>query len=650
MTCRTPRQQGALGRLAVSPVLLFLVLLSSCGARRPTPALVPLGSCSALKDALRSAALVEMNRRIDAVIAELWQADGEPSEPLATKSYRDSGTNNQVPGVDEADFVKRHGDHLYVLAHRQLRIVALAPVEQARVVASVPIEGAPLSLLLADGRALVYADCSYDGGCTKLLLYDVTDPRQPTLLRELRVGARLLAARRYGTTTYAVFTPPAVRWKSVDYYVPRLPDEPSLFDRLTREAMYEELRVRRARAIRETSLDDATPRVEQTVPAVVEGYYTFSPIDSCSQSYRSSLGEGSQLTVVLGLDLHQQAPTRVATLVGASATVYASPQALYLAMARPSVDDEVRQTAVHKLTLEPAQAAVRYAASGWVDGYLAGVSLSQRQFAMDERAGLLRVASQQGSTPDDLQSRLTILAQDGDQLLSLGQVTGLGRGEKLRAVRFVDDRAYLVTFREVDPLLVLDLSDATTPRSLGELKVPGFATYLHPLGNDKLLTFGVEATDSGWLEGLRLQLVDVSQPTSPTLLHTEIIGLRSSRSAALTNHLAFTYVAPEQLLALPVTVCEDMAINGTYGPVATFSGLLAYDVSAATGFTERGRVQHGPLQHARCNADWTQSNSTVQRSLVFDATLLSLSRDRLVISRLADPSEQLAEVALVDAP
>jgi len=148
--------------------------------------------------------------------------------------------------------------------------------------------------------------------------------------------------------------------------------------------------------------------------------------------------------------------------------------------------------------------------------------------------------------------------------------------EDIRSVRFDGDRGFIVTFKKTDPLFVLDLSDPRAPAMMGELKIPGFSTYMHMMDPTHLLTIGYDADDQGdfaWFAGVRLQIFDVTNMADPKLLHYHVIGTRGSSSEALTNQLAFTYF--NNMLSLPMTICEGGS-GGSYGTNMTFNGLIVY--------------------------------------------------------------------------
>jgi uncharacterized secreted protein with C-terminal beta-propeller domain len=172
-------------------------------------------------------------------------------------------------------------------------------------------------------------------------------------------------------------------------------------------------------------------------------------------------------------------------------------------------------------------------------------------------------------------------------VLPVGELRGLAPGETIYSTRFLGDRGYMVTFRQVDPLFVFDLADPAEPTLLGELKIPGFSEYMHPLEDDlHLLTIGFDGTDDGQITGLALQIFDVTDPTDPKLSHKQVISEQwSGWSEALYNHKAFTLY--RDVLAIPFEGYDD--VNGVYG-----SALRLFRVSSSEGITELGSIDHSP--------------------------------------------------------
>ena len=346
---------------------------------------------------------------------------------------------------------------------------------------------------------------------------------------------------------------------------------------------------------------------------------------------------------------------------------YASRDALYLAVPRARQDgwswytdlaDHKEATTIHKLRLESAQARAAYEASGLVKGRILN------QFSLDEHEGHLRIASTSGRQGwgSDVENAVTVLKQLGPLLVPAGVLDHLAPTEDIRAVRFDGPKGYVVTFKKTDPLFVIDLADPTAPAVLGELKIPGFSTYMQKMGDHHLLTIGYDADDQGsfaWFTGVMLQIFDVTVPTAPLLKFKHVIGTRGSSSEALNNHLAFTYYAPKNILALPLTVCEDSAGAGSYGMNMTFSGLMVFDVTAEAGFSLRGQIPF-PTADDSLNPDpwgdyygnnmctnwWTQASSEVQRSLIIDNYVYGISPTTLKVNDLDDLGQDLVTLSL----
>jgi hypothetical protein len=260
---------------------------------------------------------------------------------------------------------------------------------------------------------------------------------------------------------------------------------------------------------------------------------------------------------------------------------------------RPGPTDRAQQdrTVVHAFAT--AADGVRYLGSGSVDGTLLG------QYALDEHEGRLRVATTErpvravrppvvrpsrevapdgsGDTPTGsdaavapavTSSTVTVLELRGDRLERVGRVSGLGPGETIHGVRFAGPLAYVVTFRQTDPLFVVDLADPARPRVAGELKVLGYSAYLHPLGDGLLLGVGQDATAQGERTGLLLSLFDVSDAAAPRLL--DKVSLPGAWPQTEWNAHAFTYadgltLVPVEATGAALDVTDDTPGDGTDG-------------------------------------------------------------------------------------
>ena len=221
----------------------------------------------------------------------------------------------------------------------------------------------------------------------------------------------------------------------------------------------------------------------------------------------------------------------------------------------------------------------------------------------------------------DSESFVTVLGERGAELALLGRAEGLGRGERIYAVRFAADKGYVVTFRQVDPLYTLDLSKKTDPRVAGELKLLGYSAYLHPISGDRLLGVGQDATAQGRIQGTQLSLFDVSDPQRPARRAQVSLGANASSNAEYDPH-AFLFWRPASLAVIPLS---------TYGDVGQdFEGAVGFSIGPAS-LAEAGRIAHPATQVG----DDTYK-PPIGRSLVVGQTLYTLSYTGLAANRLGD--------------
>lgn len=628
------------------------------------PRLLPLASCEAAISHVREVALQKMNRRLDQNLANYqrgyycgrggWGSDGaEDDQPSPSPSgghpKSNTGTNNQVAGVDEADFVKNDGQYIYLAQNGVLRIVDSWPADQTHQVSATPIEGTPRKLFVQGDRALVYVslgddtpqdECTYgydcdftgDGTTTRALVFDISNRAAPRLDRIVALPGSLIAGRRIGDTVHTVVTTNPDPFTGLSFFPEDAglcdfqSDAPPLNYRARAKHAFDELRRRNREIIEATDVTSILPVINDSAHA--------TDTSACTSMYASQVTDGAAFLTVVSLDMTRNEPIASSTIVSRAGAVYASADALYLAVPHQSDVNDYEGAAtscIHKFAISDSPDATSYVGSGTV------VGRPLNQFAMDEQDGFLRIATTDGHVPDpNVESRLTVLATEGDSLVTVGLVDNIAPTEDIRSVRFDGDRAFIVTFKKTDPLFSFDLSDPTHPKQLGELKIPGFSTYMHMLDENHLLSIGYDADDHGdfaFFDGVLLQVFDVTDPTMPTLAHRHVIGTRGSSSEALTNHLAFTWYREESLLAVPMTVCEG-GDDGEYGEVMSFSGLMVFDVSTSTGIGEHGRVKHPIPTDVTCDNWWTQTNSAVKRSLFLERWVYSISDAHLKVQSI----------------
>ncbi len=659
-------------------------------------ALEVVASCDEAASLVRERAIAKMNAALDANKKQIragWCAvpgasagampPSAPTSPLPDSAASGgasatSMTNNQVAGVDEADFIKNDAKYVYATMNGALRIVQAWPAAEAREVSRFALEGEPKKLFVQGDRALVYvslprtaavderapdgpfyrgqSECTYgydcqfggDGTATALLVFDITDRAAPKQIRRIDLSGSLLAARRIGTAVHTVVVTPELSFPGVTEVIAEDQGCGAPTDPADRDKKYEELRKKNTALIQNAPLSDF-------LPSVTENGMDHAQND-CDALYREIEATGTAFTTLVSVDMAASNPPAVATVLSKPGPVYASAEALYMAVLSDGASNfgfvqtgakTDLTTALHKFRIGTDPKTTSYLASGKVKGHVLN------QFSMDEHEGHLRVATSYGKVPSpDVHSTMSVLEQrEGGELAVVGIVDEIAPMEDIRSVRFDGDRGFIVTFKKTDPLYAFDLADPKAPKITGELKIPGFSTYMHMLDEKHLLTIGYDAADQGnfaYFTGVLLQIFDVSDPANLKLAHKVSIGTRGTSSEALTNHLAFTLFQGK--LAVPMTLCEGGDENGGFGSKMTFSGLMLFDVSVADGIDERGRVAHpkagGSYDDNGCSNWWTRASSVVQRSVFMDDFVYSIAQDVMRVQNVDALGTDVASVAL----
>lgn len=603
-----------------------------------------------------------------------------------------SGTNVQEEGVDEPDHVKTDGRWLYTVRDGTLHVVDLQG-EDPEVVTTVRLgDSWGEQLLLHEDRLLVTSpatdqhlrsmpgDAAADiwpgpggyGHGTTLRVFDVADPSDPTERESLTLDGSVLSSRLIdGTVRLVVRAEPT--GLAFTY-----PEGGGLrAERAALEANREVVR---------------TSTADQWIPYFVHetagGRAEEGTLVPCERIARPDAFSGLSTVTVLSIDLGGVLrPEDGATAVlGGGETVYASRDRLYVSTtrwqepdwggavplegstvtptdditiidetgttdeatdtedgdevdavepvepARPAPTRDQTTTELHAFDLSDPRRAP-HVASGAVPGRLLN------QWAMSEHEGVLRVATTTGdpwSGVEPSQSRVTTLTEDNGVLAELGRVDGLGVTETIHAVRFIGEVGYVVTFREIDPLYTIDLSDPSDPRELGELKIPGFSNYLHPIGDGLLLGIGQDADEeTGMTEGGQVSLFDVSDLTDPRRIDT--LDLGEGWSPVQDDHRAFLHWAPTGLSVVPFE-------SWSHDPedLVERNGAVAFTADRG-GIDERRRISHAPLLLEELDevgeADesrlWDLAHrGVVDRSVVVGDQLLTLSYAGLAVHDL----------------
>jgi uncharacterized secreted protein with C-terminal beta-propeller domain len=499
-------------------------------------------------------------------------------------------TNVHEKGVDEADLVKTDGRYVYTLRNNELVIAKTWPVDKPDIVARLTFKTMVPQQLYLHGDKLVLQGYAtqpranqYAYGSTRLIVVDAKDRVRPKLTSIFDVDGSTFSSRIVGDDIYLVQNgslqmPPKLleAAQKVMAKIPRA-DQSSLRPW--------EVQSRLAATLRSAIYSNLTTQdIEAMLPAIHAGNRK-TPL-ACDSLYMPAGNMQLGLTALARISLTSQQTDLVGAMVSGG-TVYASTNSLYIASPHYSWNNQgytTMQTQVHQFALADGNSKPRYVASGRVDGTVLN------EFSLSEHNGDLRIATTDWNwNGNQGGNHLFVMRPRGNKLDVIGSLRGLAKGERIYAGRMFGDKGYLVTFRQTDPLFTLDLRDPTRPRVAGELKINGFSNYIHPMGNDLLLTIGQDADDNGRITGMHLQVFDVSNPANPTRRFHETFAMKGthSYSAAQYDHHAFTYDPRTGTLALPF---YEYGNNGT-----SFQGLIAYRVDAKRGFKSLGRIDHRSL-------------------------------------------------------
>lgn len=530
-----------------------------------------------------------------------------------------STTNVQEAGVDESDIVKNDGSYIYMLTSDKVHVVKAVPVNEMAEVATIEVESGGDSLYLRPGQlialsttgwccwsggawpepavaeatagepaqaeaawdeadaddppakvvnARISADALdspwYDGNKTTVSVIDVNDPANPVAVKTIQFEGNLASSRLIGDRLHVVMTT-----------MPRLPQADS------------------AASIDAMTLDEWLPDV-----AVMssDGQTAVADAVDWQTSFRPADPNGYAMTLVATINLTDlEAPIATTAVTANVETVYASLESLYLTDTEYSYSSFSMQTdtVLHKLTF--TDAGTDYVASGLVPGR------PLNQYSLGEYQGYLRIGTTgEGWGPDTSQnaSGVYVLGENGGTLDIVGKVENIAPGERIYSARFLGDRGFLVTFRRIDPLFTVDLSDPTSPTILGELKVPGYSDHIQFLDENHLLTIGRNAEESdsfAWVQGVLLTIFDVTDMANPQILDVNgsparvEIGGRGTYSEANHNPKAFNHFAERNALAFPIDLYDGDTTGAEYGTYA-FTGLYVYRVTVENGFEYLGRI------------------------------------------------------------
>lgn len=576
------------------------------------------------------------------------QSDNKARSMTADGNF--SQTNVQVSGVDEGDLIKTDGAYIYALSHGTVRIVKAIPATALSESAVIDFEDEQFSAndLYVEGNKLIVIGSRWDnrgGGVypmmekriasdmiwpgygmskTEARIYDISNKASPKIERKVTFDGNAVSSRRINDNLYLVMNQSPAYWGGP---VP-----------LTRSA----------------TENDLLPTYSDTA-----GDVTDQPVTDCSKvSILPHVPSPQYLMVgvVPVRDTNKKVSTEV--ILGSAENIYASLNNLYVATTEWNyVWDSANPQSSQKTNVfrfDYTEDGVEMQAQGTVNGRILN------QFSMDEHEDYFRIATtrdQQWRSENDTIPSTNQLFVLNMEMNTVGDIENIAPGESIYSVRFMGDRAYVVTFKQVDPLFVIDLEDPRNPEILGKLKIPGFSNYLHPYDENYVIGFGKEVDEAINKEkvhsddavhytavlGMKVSLFDVSDVHNPKELHKVVLGDRGTESTLLYDHRALLFEKDRDLLAFPVSIMELPAGSKPSDESAyatqTFQGVIAFRLTPDKGFEQLGRITHYTDDEIK-KAGQNLYGKNVERVIRIGESLYTLSPAGVLSNSLQNMSRQ----------
>ena len=553
--------------------------------------------------------------------------------PKAISDLDYSKTNIQVEGVDEPDVVKTDGEFLYVLENSKIYIIKAYPSEDAKILSKINLNDFCISnFFINENRLIVFVSSTrfpigfeknddnyyWNGISTTIIkIFDISDKENPEIENDIEIDGYYFDARMIGNYVYIIAT---------EYY--------------------------------------------GDVYCVLEGNVTVNipevKIDGCTEKipadciyYVNSSEEVNTFTNVISINIFSGEANQKSYLLGGSQNMYVSLNNIYLtnieykyiessSIFGRSYQTYLTKTVINKISINNGE--ISHTAQGSVPGTILN------QFSMDENNGFFRVATTLGEVWNAEQKSTNNIYILNENLEQVSELEGIAPGEKIYSARFMGSRAYLVTFKKIDPFFTIDLSDPYNPQIIGELKIPGYSDYLHPYDENHIIGLGRDTVEPqeeyswtknfAWYQGIKIALFDVSDFENPKVVSQVIIGDRGTDSSALQDHKAFLFDKEKQLLVIPVRVFEisdeiKEQNNGYTGSIYgdfKFQGAYVYKLSLEDGFELKGRITHLTDESDDDENYWYRwsSPSYITRSLYIDDVLYTISDSMIKMNSLVD--------------
>lgn len=615
--------------------------------------------------------------------------------PAATTSAMQTGavgavdystTNIQVEGVDEADFVKNDGKHIYVLAQNKLVIVDAFPAAEAETLSTTIIDGRPRDIFVNGDRLIVFTEedsqvmvfpeyeympMSRYTQKTNALVYDISDRKKPVQVSNFSINGNYFQSRMIGDYVYfivkdsvyyssGVVDVPVIKRGSVKIMSPDIyyfdnPEQNYVFHTIASvNIKSEKINAKSFMMGYSDNLYVSENNIyityRRNLPML---YYEAQREERFYKVVVPNLPIGVQdkIIAIKGSDLTSSEKwEKISSILEDTYNNMTENEkqdySMNVEKAVEEYETKLAQerdiTVIQKININKGD--IEYRAKGEVPGSLLN------QFSMDESGEHFRVATtSQIWTGRESKQYNNVFVMD-KELAIAGKLENIAPDERIYSTRFIGNRLYMVTFKRIDPLFVIDLSDPKNPKILGELKIPGFSDYLHPYDENHIIGVGKETADNQWggtsIKGVKLSLFDVSDVNNPKQLDKYEIGTSGTDSEALRDHKAFLFDRKKNLLVIPVREVTEKPRydNRGYYVQKVWQGAYVFNLTPQDGFKLRGKVSH--LDDFEEQMYYWGSPGAVRRSMFMDDVLYTVSAQKIKMNDL----DNLSAIKSIDLP
>lgn len=556
---------------------------------------------------------------------EYWQPSGSISSvgssgnsSSSSESSSDySKTNVQVENVDEADVIKTDGEYTYSISEDTVIIADVRDVENTRITSRLkPTSGIPVDLLLYDKYLIVIGRDSSRKNSTDVEIYNVEDKNKIEKVKSYEISKSYKTSRILNGKLYIVSSGRLSKNSDQKIEIDYKEDGSSKDINLKKMYYFKDKSSDYETVISNVNLDDISNSTFDVQAYLMDVDYIYM----------------SENNLYIANWNYKEDENSVLKLFGF--------KGIFSMMDDENYDKE---TTIVKLGINE-DGSVSYVGKAKLDGS------AINQFSFDEYNSNLRVALE-----DDEKSRIVVLNK---KMKQIGVSEVVGEGESMYSSRFVGDRAYLVTFKYTDPLFTFDLSNPKNPKLLGELKMPGYSTYIHPYDENHLIGIGVQTEEvvvrdpqgeirgsNTYVTGLKMAIFDVTDVNNPKQLSDVTIGDKNTKSPILTNHKALLFSKEKGIIAIPVnsysspiteqtvstTDVEKLVDKYNSGSSSDYisEGYLIYNID-----TENGISLKGVIEHSSANKNTKSYGSQVLRGLYIKDSLITISQHVLKVNDL----------------